>query len=180
LACPGAFTKACFGEFPSDPIATLRNKDPDLRSGTTIELDIVARVRILGRLRTLSRTILATADSAKCCKKDSIAGDNGSCCVRLSALGAVLTHIVTEVRIECGRASAPRLPPCSSLIQSTLFEAPASSPIGKEAIPSDRDLISILEGNNAGERRGCGRFCYSKAIQKGVYALEVLVRKVRS
>jgi diguanylate cyclase (GGDEF)-like protein len=50
------------GDFPSDPITTLRTKDPGLASGTAIEIDIVARVRILGRLRTLSHTILATAD----------------------------------------------------------------------------------------------------------------------
>jgi diguanylate cyclase (GGDEF)-like protein len=59
---PARSRKHISGEFPSDPIATLRTKNPDLRSGTTIELDIVARVRILGRLRTLSHTILATAD----------------------------------------------------------------------------------------------------------------------
>jgi len=59
---PARSRKHIPGEFPSDPITTLRTKDPDLRSGTAIELDIVARVRILGRLRTLSHTILATAD----------------------------------------------------------------------------------------------------------------------
>jgi hypothetical protein len=59
---PSHSRKHISGEFQSDPINTLRTKDPDLRSGTTIELDIVARVRILGRLRTLSHTILATAD----------------------------------------------------------------------------------------------------------------------
>ena len=50
------------GEFASDPIHTLRTKDPYLASGTAIEIDIVVRARILGRLRTLSHTILATAD----------------------------------------------------------------------------------------------------------------------
>lgn len=59
---PARSRKHISGEFPSDPIATLRTRDPDLRSGTAIELDIVARVRILGRLRTISHTILATAD----------------------------------------------------------------------------------------------------------------------
>jgi diguanylate cyclase (GGDEF)-like protein len=59
---PARSRKHISGEFPSDPITTLMTKDPDLQSGTTIELDIVARVRILGRLRTLSHTILATAD----------------------------------------------------------------------------------------------------------------------
>ncbi|HXN24681.1 MAG TPA: GGDEF domain-containing protein [Candidatus Dormibacteraeota bacterium] len=59
---PARSRKHISGEFPSDPINTLRTKDPDLRSGTAIELDIVARVRILGRLRTLTHTILATAD----------------------------------------------------------------------------------------------------------------------
>ena len=118
--------------------------------------------------------------SATCCKKDSVAGDKGSYCVQLSALGVVpYTHRHgggDRMRPGC----APSVPPCSNLIQSTLFDAHASSPTGKEALPSARDLISVLEGNNAGERRGCGRFCYSKAIQKGVCALEVLMRKVRS
>jgi diguanylate cyclase (GGDEF)-like protein len=59
---PARSRKHISGEFPSDPIATLRTKNPDLLSGTIIELDIVARVRILGRPRTLSHTILATAD----------------------------------------------------------------------------------------------------------------------
>lgn len=59
---PAHSRKHISGEFPSDPIHNLRTKDPDLRSGSAIELDIVARVRILGRLRTLSHTILATAD----------------------------------------------------------------------------------------------------------------------
>jgi diguanylate cyclase (GGDEF)-like protein len=59
---PAHSRKHISGEFSSDPITTLRTKDPDLRSGTAIELDIVARVRILGRVRTISHTILATAD----------------------------------------------------------------------------------------------------------------------
>jgi diguanylate cyclase (GGDEF)-like protein len=59
---PARSRKHISGEFASDPITTLRTQDPDLRSGTAIELDIVARVRILGRLRTISHTILATAD----------------------------------------------------------------------------------------------------------------------
>lgn len=50
------------GEFTYDPINTLRTKDPHLLPGSTIEIDIVVRARILGRLRTLSHTILATAD----------------------------------------------------------------------------------------------------------------------
>ena len=62
------------GEFPSDPIATLRTKDPDLRSGTTIEIDILARVRILGKLGTLSHTILATAGRSALAVRDSPEG----------------------------------------------------------------------------------------------------------
>jgi diguanylate cyclase (GGDEF)-like protein len=50
------------GQFASDPTQTLRIKDPQLQSGVAIEIDIVVRARILGRLRTLSQTILATVD----------------------------------------------------------------------------------------------------------------------
>jgi diguanylate cyclase (GGDEF)-like protein len=59
---PAHSRKHISGEFPSDPITTLRTKDPNLAAGIVIEIDIVARARILGRLRTLSHTILATAD----------------------------------------------------------------------------------------------------------------------
>lgn len=59
---PGHSRKHISGEFSSDPITTLRTKDPTLAAGVAIEIDIVARARILGRLRTLSHTILATAD----------------------------------------------------------------------------------------------------------------------
>jgi diguanylate cyclase (GGDEF)-like protein len=59
---PGHSRKHISGEFSSDPIITLRTKDPTLTAGVAIEIDIVARARILGRLRTLSHTILATAD----------------------------------------------------------------------------------------------------------------------
>src|SRR4029077_13625084 len=98
-------------------------------------------------------------------------GEMCSCDIVMSRMYTFLCRTTNnEARIECDRACAPSLPRCSNLIQSTLFEAHASSPTGKEAIPSDQDLISILEGNNAGERRGCRRFCYSKAIQKGVCA----------
>lgn len=59
---PAHSRKHISGEFPSDPINTLRTKGPNLAAGIAIEIDIVARTRILGRLRTLSHTILATAD----------------------------------------------------------------------------------------------------------------------
>jgi diguanylate cyclase (GGDEF)-like protein len=57
---PARSRKHISGEFPSDPVNTLRTKEPNLEPGSVIEIDIVARVRILGRLRTLSHTILAT------------------------------------------------------------------------------------------------------------------------
>jgi len=53
--------KRISGEFQSDPVTTLITKDPSLTVGT-IEIDVVVRARILGRLRTLSHTILATVD----------------------------------------------------------------------------------------------------------------------
>jgi diguanylate cyclase (GGDEF)-like protein len=59
---PAHSRKHISGEFASDPIHTLRTKDPHLPAGTVIEIDVVVRARILGRLRTLSHTILATAD----------------------------------------------------------------------------------------------------------------------
>jgi diguanylate cyclase (GGDEF)-like protein len=59
---PAHSRKQISGEFPSDPSATLVTKDPSLASGVAIEIDIVARARVLGRLRNLSHTILATAN----------------------------------------------------------------------------------------------------------------------
>jgi len=50
------------GEFPSDPVVTLITMDPSLAAGVAIEIDIVARARVVGRLRYLSHTILVTAD----------------------------------------------------------------------------------------------------------------------
>lgn len=57
---PAHSRKHISGEFPSDPVSTLSIKDPNPQPGIAIEIDIVVRVRILGRLRTLSHTILAT------------------------------------------------------------------------------------------------------------------------
>jgi diguanylate cyclase (GGDEF)-like protein len=59
---PAHSRKQISGEFPSDPVTTLITWDSSLPSGVAIEIDIVARARILGRLRTLSHTILATVD----------------------------------------------------------------------------------------------------------------------
>jgi hypothetical protein len=59
-----AHSRAQFsGEFPSDPTMTLRWKDPGLSGGSMIEIDLVAISRVLGRLRRLSHTILASVDS---------------------------------------------------------------------------------------------------------------------
>jgi hypothetical protein len=59
---PSHSQKQISGEFPSDPVTTLITGDPSLASRVAIEIDVVARARILGRLRTLSHTILATVD----------------------------------------------------------------------------------------------------------------------
>ena len=56
-------------------------------------------------------------------------------CLGVPPLGAVPYTHRKEVGIECDRACAPSLPPCSNLIQSTLFEAHASSPTGKRSNP---------------------------------------------
>jgi len=57
---PAHSRKHISGDFPSDPVSTLSIKNPNPQPGIAVELDIVVRVRILGRLRTLSHTILAT------------------------------------------------------------------------------------------------------------------------
>ena len=49
------------GEFLMDPTMTLAWRNPAMANSTMIELDLVAAARILGRLRRLSHTVLATA-----------------------------------------------------------------------------------------------------------------------
>lgn len=52
------------GEFESDPVSTLQFKLPSIPERQCSEFEIVARGRVLGRLRTFSHTILATISSA--------------------------------------------------------------------------------------------------------------------
>jgi len=65
---PGEWTvlahskKQISGEFPSDPVSTLITGYPSMAIGVATEIDIVARARILGRLRNLPHTILTTVD----------------------------------------------------------------------------------------------------------------------
>ncbi len=46
----------------TDPVSRLRLKEPHLRDGEIIEIDLVIRGRVLGRLRTFTHTILASAN----------------------------------------------------------------------------------------------------------------------
>lgn len=59
---PAHSRKQISGDFASDPVGTLIYKDASLPSGVAIEIDIVVRARILGRLRSLYHTILATVN----------------------------------------------------------------------------------------------------------------------